>query len=73
MAEFIGNIGSKRLHSVKFADGRCKLGSIKQENKVGFDTLEEGLNYPAPDRRVLIPCAICIPKYQKSISKKGGE
>lgn len=70
MAEFLGNIGGRKLHSVKFADGRCKLNSIKQESIIEFDTLEEGLNYPTPDRRVLTPCAICIPKYQKSISAK---
>lgn len=72
MAEFIGNLGTRRLHSVTFADGRCKLNSIKPENKVEFDTLEEGYNYPATDRRVLIPCAICIPKYQESIPEKNG-
>lgn len=72
MAEFIGNTGSRRLHSVRFADGRCKLDSIKPENKVEFDTLEEGLHYPSPDRRILTPCGICIPKYQNSISDKKG-
>lgn len=72
MAEFVGNIGTKRLHSVRFADGRCKLNSIKPENKVEFDTLEEGFHYPSPERKILIPCAICIPKYEQSISKKEG-
>lgn len=70
MAEFVGNIGTKRLHSVRFADGRCKLNSIKPENKVEFDTLEEGFHYPSPERRVLIPCAVCIPKYQDFILEK---
>lgn len=70
MAEFVGNIGTKRLHSVRFADGRCKLNSIKPENKVGFDTLEEGFHYPSPERRVLIPCAVCIPKYQNFILER---
>lgn len=72
MAEFVGNIGTHKLHSVRFADGRCKLDSMKPENKVEFDTLEEGFNYPSPERKVLIPCAISIPKYEKSISKKEG-
>lgn len=72
MPEFIGNIGTHKLHSVRFADGRCKLDSMKPENKVEFDTLEEGLNFPNTDRKALFPCAICIPKYEQSISKKEG-
>lgn len=70
MPEFIGNIGTHKLHSVRFADGRCKLDSMKPENKVAFETLEEGLSYPSTDRKALIPCAVCIPKYQNSILEK---
>lgn len=61
---FIGNIGGKKLHSAEFADGRCKLNSIKPENRVEFETLEEGLNYPSEERRILAPCNFCIPKYR---------
>lgn len=70
MPEFIGNIGTHKLHSVRFADGRCKLDIMKPENKVEFDTLEEGLNYPSTDRKALIPCAVCIPKYQSFILER---
>ena len=64
---FVGNLGTKKLHSIAHADGRCKLAKIKEENKIGFITLEEGLNYPSLDRRIFAPCNICIPKYKESL------
>ena len=66
---FIGNLGSKKLHSIAHADGRCKINAIKEENKVCFITYEEGMNYPSIDRKIFAPCAICIPKYKASIEK----
>lgn len=51
-ANFIGNIGARKLHSVVFADGRCKLDKIKPENRVEFSALEDGLNYPGNGRRI---------------------
>lgn len=62
---FLGNIGTKKIHYVPCADGRCKLSDIKEENKVFFATLQEGLDYPSPERRILAPCGICIKKYRK--------
>lgn len=72
MAEFVGNVGNRKLHSIRFSDGRCKLKNIKPENKVEFDTLEDGLHYPSAERSILIPCAICIPKYKSSVLKQKG-
>lgn len=69
---FVGNIGTKKIHSVAFADGRCRLNTMKAENRVEFESLEAGLNYPSKDRRIFAPCAICITKYEKYIEKKDG-
>lgn len=63
--KFIGNLGTKRVHSATYADGRCKLDKIKEENRIEFESLEAGLNYPSAERRILAPCGICIPKYNK--------
>lgn len=69
-ANFVGNLGTKKLHSIAHADGRCKLERIKEENKISFITLEEGLNYPSVDRRIFAPCNICITKYRETITNK---
>lgn len=66
---FVGNLGTRKLHSVAYADGRCKINEIKEENRVPFATYEEGMNYPSSDRKIFTPCAICIPKYKESIGK----
>ena len=66
---FVGNLGTKKLHSITYADGRCKINSIKEENKICFTTYEEGMNYPSFDRKIFAPCAICISKYKESIEK----
>lgn len=66
---FVGNLGTRKLHSVAYADGRCKINAIKEENSVSFATYEEGMNYPSSDRKIFAPCAICIPKYKASIGK----
>ena len=66
---FVGNLGTRKLHSVAYADGRCKIDTIKEENRVPFATYEEGMNYPSSDRRIFAACAICIPKYKASIGK----
>lgn len=66
---FVGNLGTKKLHSIAYADGRCKINSIKEENKICFATYEEGMNYPSLGRKIFAPCAICISKYKESIEK----
>lgn len=67
---FIGNRGTKKLHSVDYRDGRCKLDQIKEENKITFVTLEEGLNYPDPQTAILTECSFCIPRYRAAIKRK---
>ena len=68
--QFLANLATRKLHSIEHADGRCKLNCIKEENKKYFITLEEGLNYPDADNRVLAQCAICISKYKEARNKK---
>ena len=29
---FLGNLGGKKLHALDYADGRCKISGIKEEN-----------------------------------------
>ena len=66
---FGGNLGKKKLHSIAYAAGSCKINSLKEENKICFVTYEEGMNYPSLDRKIFAPCAICISKYKESIEK----
>lgn len=61
---FLGNLGSKKLHALDYADGRCKIGMIKKENQVLFDSLEEGLVFPNATDPAFAKCGICIPKYE---------
>lgn len=63
---FLGNLGTRKLHSIDFADGRCKINQIKEENKMLFLTLEEGMAYPDVENRVFAPCGVCIRKYRQS-------
>ena len=63
---FLGNLGAKTLHALDYCDGRCKISSIKEENKKFFCTFEDGYNFPSPDNRLFSLCGICIPKYKKA-------
>ena len=67
---FLGNIGNKKLHALDYTDGRCKIDGIKEENRVLFDSLEEGLAFPSKEEPALRKCGICIKKYEEA--KKRG-
>jgi len=64
--KFIGNIGTKTLHAVDFADGRCRIEQIRAERKIEFFTLEEALSYPEGSSPIFHECGICFPKMRKA-------
>ena len=57
---YILNTNSKRIHMANSTDGRCKIAKMRQEYKVYFDTLEEAMAYPTPEKPLAKPCAFCI-------------
>lgn len=67
---FLGNMGGKKLHALDYADKRCKLNMIKEENKVFFSSFQDGISYPNAEHPIFKECGICIPKYKKSKEKE---
>ena len=61
-AKFIGNTGTKTLHALGYTDGRCRIGQIRIERKVEFETLEEALSYPDKENPIFHKCGVCFPK-----------
>ena len=61
-AKFVGNTGTKALHVVAYADGRCRIDKIRAERKVEFDTLEEAMRYPEGESPIFHECGVCFPK-----------
>lgn len=57
---YILNTNSKKIHDVRAADGRCKIGIMKPECVIMFHTLEEALSYPSPATPLGKPCRFCI-------------
>ena len=68
--KFIGNIGTKTLHVVKYKDGRCRIDQIRAERKIEFDTLEEALRYPEGGSPIFHECGVCFPKMRKGEGKR---
>ena len=61
-AKFVGNTGTKTLHVVKYADGRCRIDKMRAERKVEFDTLEEARKYPEGESPIFHECGVCFRK-----------
>lgn len=65
-ARFVGNIGTKTLHALGYADGRCRINQIRAERKVEFATLEEALSYPKGQSPIFHECGVCFPKMRSA-------
>jgi len=60
--QYLLNINSGTIHDCMKADGRCKIKSIRQENKKYFDALEEAMEYPDKENRIGKKCSFCFDK-----------
>lgn len=60
MKPYLLNTNSKRIHLSDSTDGRCRLGLMRDEYKVYFDTLEEALTYPSSEKPLGEPCTFCL-------------
>lgn len=60
--EYLLNTNSKKIHLSKSTDGRCGITKMREEYKVYFDSLEDAISYPNPDKPLAKPCAFCIGK-----------
>ena len=60
--KFVGNIGTKALHIIEYADGRCRIDKIRAERKVEFETLEEAMKYPEGESPIFHECGVCFHK-----------
>lgn len=67
MKRYLLNTNSKKIHDLKFADGRCKIKKMNVKFKVLFDTLEEAEKYPSESNPLGEFCTIC--KNNKSAGK----
>lgn len=67
--KFILNSNAKRLHSMEYADGRCKLKEIDEVHARYFYTPEEALTFPGLGKSKVKECSFCMPKYRKAQEK----
>lgn len=68
--KFILNSNAKRIHSLEYADGRCKLKEIDEVHARFFYTPEEALAFPGVGRSRIKECSFCMTKYWKAQEKK---
>lgn len=66
MKRYILNTNSKRIHDLKYADGRCKIDDMNESYKISFDSLDDALNYPDKDNPLARQCTICIKNKEKN-------
>ena len=59
MKRYLLNTNSKKIHDLKFSDGRCKISGMKEECKVYFETLEAAEKYPSASNPLGKRCSIC--------------
>ena len=62
---YIGNRHTKKLHVQEYADGRCKLDSMREEYRIDFDSLEDAMTYPKGKPPIFHECGICFLKMRK--------
>ena len=60
MKPYLLNTNSKRIHISNSKDGRCKIGLMRDEYKVYFETLQEALDYPNSEKPLGEPCSFCL-------------
>lgn len=63
--KFIGNISTRKLHILQYADGRCKINAMRKENKKEFNSLEEAMSYPDKENPIFTKCGICFTNMKK--------
>lgn len=63
---FLLNTNSKKIHDLKYADGRCKISDMKESFKIYFDTLKEASKYPNKENPLAEVCSICEKNKQKN-------
>lgn len=73
MKPYLLNTNSKRIHLSDSTDGRCRLGLMRDEYKVYFDTLEEALTYPSSEKPLGEPCTFCLKAAQSHKQIKTNE
>jgi hypothetical protein len=62
---FLLNINSRTIHDAASTNGRCKIGLIRDENKLIFDTYMEAKEYLPAGRKSPAPCSFCLgPNYE---------
>lgn len=62
MKKYLLNTNSKCIHLANSKDGRCKIGVMRDEYKMFFDSLEEAEAYPSVEKPLARGCcSFCIP------------
>lgn len=63
---FLLNTNSKKVHDLKYADGRCKIPDMKESFKNYFDTFQEAIEYPDKKHPLAEFCSICKKNREKN-------
>ena len=67
--KFVLNTNTKKLHSLEYADGRCKVNECDKVRTRYFFTPEEALAFPGIGRSGIKECRICMPRYRRAQGK----
>lgn len=61
---YVLNLGNRKLHDCRKADGRCKLKLINESNKMEFDSIEEAISYMPKGNHTIKFCTFCMKQTQ---------
>lgn len=67
--KYLLNVSSRTIHDAASTNGRCKIGLMREDNKIIFDTYQEAKSYLPAGRKISGPCSFCLGKdYEKHIA-----
>ena len=57
---YLLNINSRTIHDSNSIDGRCRIGMIREEHKLIFETLDEALHVLPAGKKPTKICSFCL-------------
>lgn len=71
---YLLNINSRTIHDAYSTNGRCKIGMIREENKMLFTSYWIARRFLPDGRKATGPCSFCLgTHYEEELKFKEGE
>ncbi len=70
---YLLNINSRTIHDASSTNGRCKIGMIREENRMLFTSYWVARHFLPDGKKVTTPCAFCLGvHYEEELDDKEG-